>query len=284
MTAWRLLVAIAALASQPLASAGETGGYTLVWADEFEGDMRPDPDNWTFETGFVRNREAQWYQPENAFLEDGKLVIEARREHRPHPGFGDPSTRSEFRDRQTIDFTSASLTTKGLHAWQYGRFEVRARIKAEEGLWPAIWTLGVAGRWPAKGEIDIMEYYGGNVLANFAWAADHPRRPTWKSRRVALEELTTDENWDERFHVWRMDWTEEEITLWLDGRLMNRIDLNRVKNHPRAGVGHPFRQPHYLILNLALGGDNGGSLARTGFPSRYEIDYVRVYQRKGGGE
>jgi beta-glucanase (GH16 family) len=78
-----------------------------------------------------------------------------------------------------------------------------------------------------------------------------------------------------------MDWSHDEITLWLDGRLLNRVMLDNVKNGgPDAPLPHPFRQPHYLLLNLALGGVNGGPLANTAFPSRYEVDYVRVYQRQ----
>lgn len=257
--------------------------YSLVWADEFEVDGRPDPAKWTFEEGFKRNREMQWYQPQNAFVEDGKLVIEGRRERRPNPRFGDAKERAEFRDRRFINFTSASLTTQGLHEWQYGRFEIRARIKAEPGLWPAIWTLGSKGPWPAKGEIDIMEYYDNSILANFAWAARDPRTPVWKGAKKPLSAITQDPDWDRKFHIWVMDWTEDEISLWLDGKLMNHLRLDQVRNGGSdAPLPHPFRQPHFMLLNLALGGDRGGSLAKTSFPSRYEVDYVRVYRRTKG--
>lgn len=255
-------------------------GYKLVWADEFDRDGAPDPANWTFETGFKRNAEMQWYQPENAFVEKGLLVIEGRRERKPNPTFGDPAQRPEFAKRKFINFTSASVSTEGRQSWLYGRFEIRARIRTEQGLWPAIWTLGEKGTWPAKGEVDILEYYQHSILANFAWAEKGPKWPQWQGRKVPMAELTDDPDWDKRFHVWTMDWTEKEITLWLDGRLMNRLDLDAVNSHPGSGVKHPFRQPHYLLLNLALGGGNGGPLKDTAFPSRYEIDYVRVYQHK----
>ena len=253
-------------------------GYELIWSDEFDRDGTPDPSKWTFENGFKRNAELQWYQPDNAFIKDGVLVIEARRERKPNPRFGDPDQPEAFRWRRHINYTSASLQTKGLFQWQYGRLEVRARIKAEQGLWPAIWTLGSDGRWPANGEVDLMEYYDGSILANFAWAADHPSKPRWKGRKVPLAQLTNDAGWDTRFHTWVMDWSEKEITLSLDGAVLNRIDLMKVKNHPKADVPLPFHQPHYLILNLALGGQQGGPVKDTTFPSRYEIDYVRVYQ------
>ena len=256
-------------------------GYELVWSDEFDLDGRPDPSKWTFENGFRRNGELQWYQPENAFVEDGRLVIEARRERKPNPSYESKDLPPEFRWRKTIEVTSASVMTKGLHAWTYGRFEVRAKIKAEDGLWPAIWTLGVEGRWPANGEIDIMEYYQDSILANFAWAANHPRQAHWQARKVPLTTLTSATDWDEHFHTWVMEWEKDEITLWLDGQMLNRVDLNKVRNHPKADIPRPFDQPHYLLLNLAVGGTKGGSVQQTEFPSRYEIDYVRVYQRTG---
>lgn len=253
--------------------------YQLVWSDEFENPGLPDPTKWTFEKGFKRNSELQWYQEENAFVEDGKLVIEGRRERRPNPVFQEASEPEAFRNRKFINFTSASVTTKGLHAWQYGRFEVRARFAAEQGLWPAIWTLGVDGRWPANGEIDLLEYYDGSILANFAWAERELRTAHWQGRKFRLETLTDDAEWDKKFHTWTMEWDEREISLWLDGDLLNRIDLHTVRNRKELGPIHPFRQPHYLLLNLALGGQSGGPVKDTNFPTRYEIDYVRVYQR-----
>jgi beta-glucanase (GH16 family) len=117
-------------------------GYRLVWADEFERDGKPDPGNWTYEMGLVRNEESQWYQPENARCEGGLLIIEARRERKPNPTF-DPRSPDWKRSRDQAEYTSASLTTKGLHRWQYGCFEMRARIPTRIGLWPAFWTLGI---------------------------------------------------------------------------------------------------------------------------------------------
>ncbi len=280
-----ILAGAAVLAAPVQAQDTETlpppDGYKLVWADEFNKDGKPDPKNWSFEEGFKRNGEMQWYQRDNAFIENGVLVIEGRRTRRANPRFGDPDEKPEFARRRFIQFTSASLTTEGKRQWQYGRFEIRARIKAEQGLWPAIWTLGVNGNWPGKGEIDIMEYYDNSLLANFAWAARDPSKPVWKGAKVPLATITQDPDWDKAFHVWTMDWTRDAITLWLDGRLMNRIVLDNVKNGgPEAPLPHPFHQPHFLLLNLALGGDRGGPLAQTAFPSRYEVDYVRVYQRE----
>ncbi|MHC4119462.1 MAG: glycoside hydrolase family 16 protein, partial [Planctomycetota bacterium] len=143
-------------------------GYKLVWSDEFDKDGRPDPDKWTYERGFVRNEELQWYQPDNARCEGGLLIIEARRERQANPRY-DPNSNRWSRKREYCEYTSASVTTKGLHSWKYGRFEMRGRIDTRSGMWPAFWTLGVEGPWPSNGEIDIMEYYRGMLLANAAW-------------------------------------------------------------------------------------------------------------------
>jgi beta-glucanase (GH16 family) len=251
-------------------------GYALVWHDEFERDGAPDPANWRYERGFVRNEELQWYRPENARVEGGMLVIEARRERVPNPAYD--STATDWRRRRPFaGYTSASLNTRGLHDWKYGRFEMRARIPVSPGMWPAFWTLGTSGRWPAGGEIDVMEYYRGMLLANVAWlGAD--RRAKWDDTRTPLAALG-DSTWADRFHVWRMDWDEDEIRLYVDDRLLNTTDLRETVNADAEGA-NPMRQPHYLLLNLAIGGTNGGDPSESAFPARYEVDWVRVYQRK----
>ena len=97
--------------------------WQLVWSDEFSQDGRPDPHNWTYESGFVRNRELQWYQAENASCERGLLIIEARHEKKRNSNFRSQSLDWRKR-REYADYTSASLRTKGLRSWQYGRFEI----------------------------------------------------------------------------------------------------------------------------------------------------------------
>lgn len=105
-------------------------GYRLVWHDEFNRDGRLDSTSWNYETGFQRNEEDQWYQYDNAFCQNGNLVIEARREHRPNPDYG---KTADWRNRQYISYTSASVNTRGKRSFTYGRFEVRARIPAFMG-------------------------------------------------------------------------------------------------------------------------------------------------------
>lgn len=244
---------------------------TLVWSDEFNVDGAPDPDNWIFETGFVRNNEHQLYQTENAFVKDGLLIIEGRRERVRNPDY-DPESSDWRESREYANYTSASMQTRGLHSWQFGRFEMRAKIDAREGLWPAFWTLG-SGRWPYGGETDIMEYYDDSILANAAWGSESPGNPVWDSEKIPLSDFG--ENWADEFHIWRMDWNEEIIRLSVDGRLLNEIDLSQTLNPDGT---NPFHHPHYLLVNMAIGGNAGGDPSETTFPALYQIDYIRVYQ------
>jgi beta-glucanase (GH16 family) len=257
--------------------------YTLVWSDEFNEDGKPNSEYWSFEKGFVRNNELQWYQEDNAYCKDGKLIIEGRREKRPNPLYEKGSTDWR-KSRPFIKYTSSSLKTAGKKEFLYGRFEIRARIPLESGSWPAIWTLGTTMEWPSCGEIDIMEYYRINndphLLANVAWGTDKRYKAEWRTQAVPFRYfLEKNSNWGKEFHVWRMDWDENSIKLYLDDELLNEVSLNETVNGAWGNYTHPFKQPHYLLLNLALGA-NGGEPDVLAFPMKYEIDYVRVYQKK----
>jgi beta-glucanase (GH16 family) len=261
----------------PPVPASPPAGYTLVWSDEFNITGAPDPTHWTFETGFVRNQELQWYQPQNARVENGFLVIEARRERHQNPEYAVGATDWR-RSRQFAEYTSASVMTRGLRSWQYGYFEMRARIDTSAGLWPAWWTLGTAGRWPYNGEIDIMEHYRSMLLANVAWGGPSPGSPIWDDVRRPIASFG-DPEWARKFHVWRMFWDERSIRLSVDDVWMNDVDVEGTTNQDGSGV-NPLRQPHYMLANLAVGGTSGGDPSPTAFPVRYEIDYIRVYQKR----
>ena len=275
---WLALLFLAATAAR------SQGAWRLVWQDEFNLDGHPDPAVWQPENGFVRNHEAQWYQADNAYCRDGRLIIEARKERRANPLYA-AGSRDWRRQRPHIEYTSASLTTVASFGYRYGRLEVRAKIPVTGGSWPAIWTLGQRLPWPSCGEIDLMEFYriGGvpHILANAAWGNDRPNDAVWNSRRVPFSHFTDrDPQWADKFHVWRLDWDEHSLRFYLDDELLNDISMTQPVNG-RIGQGiNPFMRPQYILLNLALGGQNGGDIDDSAMPLRYEIDYVRVYQRQ----
>ncbi len=261
--------------SAPALGSSEKNGYKLVWAEEFNKNGKPDASSWRYENGFVRNEEAQWYQEDNAFCENGMLVIEARKEKRPNPRY-EANSKEWRKNRQNIEYTSSSINTRGKHEWKYGRFVMRGKIDISKGLWPAWWTLGVSGNWPANGEIDIMEYYKGKMLANIACIGPD-KKAEWYSKTFSTDSLGG-KKWVDEFHVWRMDWDEKAISLFMDDQLLIRTPLEKLVNKDGSGI-NPFNQPHYMLLNLAMGGMNGGDLGDTKFPNRFEVDYVRVYQK-----
>ena len=254
-------------------------GWKLIWNDEFSENGIPDSLKWNYEHGFVRNRELQYYQRENAFCKDGVLVIEGKREKVKNENH-DPASNDWRKSRDSAEYTSACVITKGRAHWRYGRFDIRARIDTCLGLWPAIWTLGVQKEWPLNGEIDIMEYYRYKekpvILANTAWGTPERWKAQWNTQIHPLEKITQKDNqWAEKFHLWRMDWDENAIRIYLDGKLLNETDLTTTINPDGF---NPFHQAVYLLLNLAIG-ENGGDPSDTLFPVRYEIDYVRIFQK-----
>lgn len=268
---WKFLAVAISLVCVVARSADD---WKLVWADEFNTNGAPSPKNWNYERGFVRNHEHQWYQPENAVCTNGLLVIEARREQKPNPSYS-PDSNDWARSRKNIEYTSTSITSRRLQEFKYGKFEMRARIDTRLGSWPAFWTLGATRGigWPACGEIDIMEYYRGDVLANFGWQQDGKTK--WLANKTPFSELGG-EAWAKEFHTWTMVWETNKIELLLDGKVMNQLSLADADNADR---GNPFHRPEYIILNQAIGGDCGGDPSQTVFPIRFEVDWVRVYQK-----
>lgn len=242
------------------------GGRRLVWHDEFDGHGSVNRDYWDFEQGYVRNKEYQWYQEENASVNDGVLTIEAR-----------------YDKDAEHKITSSSINTRRHYKFLYGQLEVRAKIPAIIGSWPAIWTLGSSCEWPSCGEIDVMEYYHikgvPHILANAAWGNDRKWDAIWNSRRIPYSHFTDrDPDWGSKFHVWLMDWTENYIRIYLDGELLNDIDISNLRNGSIGRYSNPFHTPQYILLNLAIGGINGGEPILSEFPLKYVIDYVRVYE------
>ena len=250
----------------PPRTATPSADWKLVWAEEFEGpDGSPvNPETWSFEVGGHGwgNNELEYYTDrlENAHLQNGNLVIEARKE-----------------DYQGRAYTSARLVTQGKAAWQYGRYEIRARLPAGQGIWPAIWMLPDSqtyGGWPTGGEIDIMEFLGHDrqtVYGTLHWGEPHD------SNGKSFV-LTGGPDFSADYHVFALEWAPEEFRWYVDG-----VHYHTVKewktSAKNASFPAPFDQPFYILLNVAVGGRWPGSPdAATVFPARMYVDYVRVYQ------
>lgn len=258
-------------------------GMQLIWNDEFNTEGKPNPQNWKYENGFVRNEELQWYQSANVNCTGGLLVFDGKREQVTNPNYVAGSTDWK-KNRQYAEYTSGSILSQGLKSFKFGRFEIRARIDTTLGSWPAIWTKGITGKWPYCGEIDIMEYYRSGsqntpvILANTAYGSATNPYGTWNTKKIVLSYFTgKDTDWCKKFHVWRMDWDEEYIKLYLDDELLNTTAIATAINPAGNLPTEPFKQEHFILLNLAIGA-NGGNPTNSPFPIKYEVDYVRVYQ------
>jgi beta-glucanase (GH16 family) len=147
------------------------------------------------------------------------------------------------------------------------------------GLWPAIWMLGTERPWPENGEIDILEFFRidgqPTMVTSTFWLGEDGKQKGKDSRTLLSHFTDQDPDWLQKFHVWKMDWTPEFIRLYLDDELLNEVDLS--KTYQPDGF-NPFHHPHYLLINLAIGA-GGGDPAETNFPRKFEVDYVRVYQK-----
>jgi beta-glucanase (GH16 family) len=251
--------------------------WKLIWCDEFDGEGAPDGSKWTYEEGFRRNEELQFYtrRHENVRVEGGMLVIESRRERYPNPAFQAADSPDWRKSREYAEYTSASVTTRGIAAWRYGRVEVRAKLPGGRGMWPAIWMLGNdrSAGWPACGEIDIMEYVGfepDTIHGTVHTASYNHVKGTQKGSTIRASEP------DQQFHVYAIEWDSDKIDFFVDDQKYFTF-----KNEKTGKDVWPFDQPHYLILNAAIGGSWGGAkgIDEKIFPTRYEIDYVRIYQK-----
>ena len=236
-------------------------GMALIWSDEFEGEAI-DLNNWTYDlgngSGGWGNNEQQTYtnSANNSFVADGNLFIVAEK-------VGENA------------YTSARLKSLNLQEFQYGRIDVRAILPKGQGIWPAIWMLGAnypdVG-WPACGEIDIMELLGhlaGTVHGTAHWGMDWPN---WTHQGSSTSIYP--ENFDEEFHVFSIDWSEDNIDFIMDDEVFFNINPSMMNGQP-----YPFNNPFFFILNVAVGGNwPGYPDETTTFPVFMAVDYVRVYQ------
>ncbi len=248
----------------------------LVWADEFNTRGLPDTTRWSYQTGLVRNNEEQYYtaaRKENARIENGFLILEGRKEEWANEFF-DPKSKDWRFMPEKASYTSACIVTQGKASWKYGRIEVKAKLPSGLGVWPAIWTLGdnepVIG-WPRCGEIDIMEFVGHDSLRVHGNA--HYEDRTSKKHTSKMGTISNVKPSD-GFHIYAIEWTYSTIDFYFDDKKYHSFHIDDVGK----GEDNPFRKPHFLLLNLALGGAWGARIDPSVFPQQYIIDYVRVYQ------
>ncbi len=235
-----------------------------MWGDEFNYTGLPDSTKWNYDIGSNDgwgNNELQYYtykKKENARVENGLLILEARKEK-----------------VDSFNYTSARLLTKNKASWQYGKIEVSAKIPTGVGSWPAIWTLADSMKaCPDDGEIDIMEHVGFNQ--GYVHASIHCKKyyhsiGTQKTDTVYVPDCST------TFHLYSLEWNKEWIKVAIDGKVFFTF-----ANEKKGYVYWPFDNKMFLILNIAVGGNWGGQkgIDDRAFPLRMEVDYVKVYQKK----
>lgn len=234
--------------------------YMMLWHDEFSTDGLPDAATWSYEEGLIRNDEAQYYtsRSENARVENGCLIIEARKE-----------------EYEGSHYTSASLNTRNSNLLLYGRVEVRAKIPTGRGMWPAIWMLGVnidQVSWPACGEIDIMENVGydpDKIHGTVHTEAYNHMIGTQRGKTITVTKPYDD------FHIYAIEWRADRIDWYYDDQKYFTF-----KNEGTGVQTWPFAANFYLLINAAVGGSWGGQegIDDTIFPQQYLIDYVRVFE------
>lgn len=248
----------------------DAAGWKLVWSDEFDYSGLPDSTKWSYDVGGHGwgNKELQDYRErrkENARVENGHLIIEARRERSGHN-----------------EYTSARLVSKGKGDWTYGRFEASAKLPTGRGTWPAIWMLPSLksygnGGWPDNGEIDIMEHVGfdPDVIHGSAHTkAYYHSIGTQKTAKIEVPDARTS------FNLYSVEWTPKEIRWYVNGKHYFTFPNERPTKPATGYKQWPFDKPFHVILNVAVGGTWGGTkgVDASIWPQRMEIDYVRVYQ------
>ncbi|WP_396158051.1 family 16 glycosylhydrolase [Flavobacterium sp.] len=264
-----------------------TTKFNLVFEDEFEVNGSPDPANWSFDIGRGPlndgwgNNELQFYKSENTIVQNGYLIITAKSE-----AFGG------------VNYTSSRLKSRNKFEQKYGRFEARIKLPIGKGMFPAFWLLGEnfceaqtkigdnvtcdsslpnyeAGNvlWPQCGEIDIMEYLGNKPTEVFGTI----HGPGFSGgNSISKKYNLSNDRFENDFHVFGVEWTENHINWYVDNVLYNQITRKDVEDKDGEWV---FDNSFYMILNLAVGGNLPGSPnATTSYPQRMIVDYVRVYQ------
>jgi len=253
---------------QTLTQSTTGDNWELVWSDEFEGEGLPDTTKWIYDVGNWGwgNNEPQYYtasRTENARLENGNLIIEARK------------------NDMGQEWTSARLTTRGKTSFLYGKIEFRGKVPAKDGTWAAGWLLGDAYRdelsWPYCGEIDVLECVGSEIDDETGDGINHASchtRTYYFKENTSITAVTNVEDMTNTFHTYTIEWKPDGIKAFLDGKEYYTYDKTK------DSLEWPFDKPQNIILNLAMGGGMGGAIDPSIDGQQFILDYVRVYELK----
>jgi len=235
----------------PSNSPGDTSTYKLVWSDEFD-EATIDTSIWNFEIdgNGGGNHEQEYYQPQNATIENGNLVITAKKE-----------------TVGSHNYTSSRMTTQGKKEFEYGKIEARIKIPVGQGFWPAFWLLGSninSVGWPKCGETDIMEHINTDSLI---YGTLH-----WDNNGH-VQSGDTIASTPSEYHVYSIEWNATSIKWFVDSVQYHEVNITNNSTEE-------FHQPFFILLNFAVGGDwPGQTIADNLLPAKMFVDYVRVYQK-----
>jgi beta-glucanase (GH16 family) len=232
----------------------DSSGYQLVWSDEFNKSF-VDTANWVYDIGGEGwgNHEQEYYQADNATVENGELIITGKKE-----------------DKSTNHYTSSRMKTKGKHEFLYGKIEARIKIPVGQGLWPAFWMLGAnidEVDWPSCGEIDIMEHINADSLIFGT--------PHWNNNGHVMKGDTIASTPSD-YHIYEIEWDSAALRWYVDGKQFHELNIK-----DNFDSTEEFHRPQFILLNLAIGGDwPGQKIDESKIPAKMYVDYVRVYQKE----
>ena len=265
----------------PALTLSKPDSYVLKWSDEFTTNGAPGS-AWAYDLGAPLlggtvwgNSEKQYYTSDsaNVTVNNGVLTIQ------PVQGVpsGAPSGLGLLATSARIK-TDTPAYYNALNSTPYGFYEISAKIPCVGGAWPAIWMMGRNGDWPARGEIDIMEWFGKwltdvpNEGPNQVQSAVHTTLRNGGNARFSKSDV---DNMCSEFHRFQLHWTANEILMGVDD-----VPTFSYKKPSNASTDKwPFDQPAYLLLNVAVGGNLGGDVSLSNLPAMtLQVDYIKVWQ------
>ncbi|TYS17177.1 family 16 glycosylhydrolase [Rossellomorea vietnamensis] len=263
---------VSAAGNPSTGTSSASNDWELIWSDEFNDD-EINMENWSYDvpTNGRYNGEIQSYTENNAFVNNGSLILEARKEDITEA------------DGKTYNYSSAKLISKGKQKWTYGKVEVKAKMPSGQGIWPAIWMMPedepFYGTWPVSGEIDIMELIGhepDTIHGTIHFGNPH-------QQRQGHYYLPDGQSFADDYHIYSIEWEPGEIRWYLDGELYHTANDWFTKSDSNADdytYPAPFDQDFFLIMNISVGGGWPGNPDETTvFPQQMAVDYVKVYQK-----